>query len=105
MSSQETKMSTKVVLSCSNGNSLIGAHDLTCLPSGNWSAPMPVCESVRACAYPGTVISGSISSVKFYYQIGETVEFNCDEGKRLVGASKIRCLKTAKWSSAMPSCS
>ncbi|KAF6197720.1 hypothetical protein GE061_008686 [Apolygus lucorum] len=221
MSTQETKMSTKIQLSCSNGNSLIGAHELTCLPSGNWSAPMPVCESmecpdlgslndpnlrasilsrevggqvvfscmpgygitgplhstclatgdwatplptckevhcstpempengyytgtepfkagdlvqfscnqdfmmegqpiiacqengrwsgptpkcVRACAYPGTVISGSISSVKFYYQIGETVEFSCDEGKKIVGASKIRCLKTAKWSSAMPSC-
>ena len=32
-------------LSCHNGNSLIGAGELTCLASGNWSAPLPVCES------------------------------------------------------------
>jgi hypothetical protein len=40
-----TKMNTKVLLSCANGNSLIGAPEITCLPSGNWSAPFPICES------------------------------------------------------------
>lgn len=32
-------------LACANGNSLIGATDITCLASGNWSAPLPLCES------------------------------------------------------------
>lgn len=41
----DTKLSTRVQLSCANGNSLIGASELVCLPSGNWSAPLPVCES------------------------------------------------------------
>jgi len=45
LATTDTKMSAKVVLSCANGNSLIGASELTCLPSGNWSAPLPVCES------------------------------------------------------------
>lgn len=45
MSTNETKMSIRVQLSCANGNSLIGASELMCLPSGNWSAPLPVCES------------------------------------------------------------
>lgn len=45
LSSNETKLSTRVALSCANGNSLIGAGELVCLPSGNWSAPLPVCES------------------------------------------------------------
>jgi hypothetical protein len=40
-----TKMNTKVLLSCANGNSLIGAPEITCLPSGNWSAPFAICES------------------------------------------------------------
>lgn len=33
------------MFSCANGNSLIGAAQVTCLPSGNWSAPLPLCES------------------------------------------------------------
>lgn len=41
----ETRFGTKVHLSCINGNSLIGSSELTCMPSGNWSAPLPVCES------------------------------------------------------------
>lgn len=42
----ETKLGSKIQLSCINGNSLIGASELTCMPSGNWSAPLPVCESM-----------------------------------------------------------
>ncbi|KAL1115089.1 hypothetical protein AAG570_007120 [Ranatra chinensis] len=220
-STEDTKMNTKVTLSCINGNSLIGAHELTCLPSGNWSAHIPVCESmecpdlgtlsdgnlrasilsrevggqvvfsctpgyglngpahstclptgewatplptcrevqcpapgvpengfvqggaaykagdlvqfgcnpdhmmegqpiiacqengrwsgavpkcVKACSYPGTVISGRMSSVKFYYQIGETVSFTCDAGLVMHGASMLRCLRTGKWSNTIPTC-
>lgn len=45
LSANDTRLGTKVQLSCANGNSLIGASELVCLPSGNWSAPLPVCES------------------------------------------------------------
>jgi hypothetical protein len=38
-------MNTHLKFSCVNGNALIGASDIICLPSGNWSAPFPVCES------------------------------------------------------------
>ena len=39
-------MNTQVGFSCANGNTRIGAHQMTCLPSGNWSAPMPHCETI-----------------------------------------------------------
>lgn len=45
VNSQSTKMNTKLQFSCANGNSLIGAAEIVCLPSGNWSAPFPICES------------------------------------------------------------
>lgn len=45
VNTRNTKMNTKVIFSCQNGNSLIGAPEITCLPSGNWSAPIPICES------------------------------------------------------------
>ncbi|XP_050294789.1 uncharacterized protein LOC126734965 isoform X2 [Anthonomus grandis grandis] len=220
-STQITKMNTIVKFHCVNGNSLIGAPEIQCLPSGNWSAPFPVCESiecgdvgsnlsphlkvmvisrevggkavfscdpgyglkgsveticqatgdwaspfpiceevhcddpkvpengyiqgsgpykagdvvqfncnpdymmegqpimacqensrwsgkvpkcVQACSYPGTTISGRMSSVKFYYKIGENITFTCEEGLILKGAAMLKCLKNGKWSNAIPTC-
>ncbi|GAB0099339.1 locomotion-related protein Hikaru genki [Sergentomyia squamirostris] len=224
MSTTDTKLSTKLVFSCANGNSLIGASEITCMPSSNWSAPLPVCESVecgdiplltssnatqplvavlsrevggraafscpsgyglrgssesvclpsgewaqpfptcievqcdnpgapqngyaqgsgpykagdivqfncnpeymmqgqpiiacqdngrwsgglpkcvQACSYPGTAISGRMSSVKFYYAIGESITFTCDSGLILRGAKMLKCLRNGKWSNAIPTC-
>lgn len=47
-STQSTKMNTVIKFYCVNGNALIGAPEIVCLPSGNWSAPFPVCESKHA---------------------------------------------------------
>lgn len=43
--SQNTKLNTRVKFSCARGNNLIGASEIVCLPSGNWSDPIPACES------------------------------------------------------------
>lgn len=59
---------------------------------------------VQACAYPGTAISGRMSSVKFYYQVNETVTFTCDEGLVMHGAAMLRCQHNGKWSNAVPTC-
>lgn len=45
VNTSETRVNTHVQLSCINGNSLIGHSELICMPSGNWNAPIPVCES------------------------------------------------------------
>lgn len=45
----DTKMGSRAHLTCANGNSLIGAAELICMPSGNWNAPLPVCESKLLC--------------------------------------------------------
>ncbi|KAJ8923976.1 hypothetical protein NQ315_006752 [Exocentrus adspersus] len=220
VNTHSTKMNTKLKFSCDNGNSLMGTAEIVCLPSGNWSAPFPVCESiecgevaslgehlkvlivsrevggkaifscdagyglrgpaetvcqasgdwatpyptceevhcddpippengyiqgngpykagdivqfncnpdymmegqpiiacqensrwsgklpkcVQACSYPGTTISGRMSSVKFYYKIGENITFTCEEGLQLRGAAMLKCLKNGKWSNAIPTC-
>lgn len=59
---------------------------------------------VQACSYPGTTISGRMSSVKFYYKIGENITFTCAEGLSLKGASMLKCLRNGKWSNAIPTC-
>ncbi|XP_059474921.1 sushi, von Willebrand factor type A, EGF and pentraxin domain-containing protein 1-like isoform X2 [Neocloeon triangulifer] len=222
ISSQNTRMNSRVLFTCLNGSVLIGHEEITCLPSGNWSAPVPVCESiecgdistandpnlrvtilsrevggkavfscaqgfgitggqeskclstgewsgplpecsevqceppetpengyiqghgvykagdliqfncnpefmmegqpiiacqetgrwsgtvpkcVQACSYPGTAINGRMSSVKFFYKIGETITFTCEDNMELKGAPMLRCLRNGKWSSSIPTCS
>ena len=39
-------LNAKVNFTCNNGNSLIGADQIKCLPSGRWSAPIPACQDV-----------------------------------------------------------
>lgn len=59
---------------------------------------------VQACSYPGTAIAGRMSSVKFYYTIGESITFTCDAGLELRGAKMLKCLRNGKWSNAIPTC-
>lgn len=59
---------------------------------------------VQACSYPGTAIAGRMSSVKFYYAIGESITFTCDAGLDLRGAKMLKCLRNGKWSNAIPTC-
>lgn len=49
----ETKMNTIVKFSCEVGYSLVGASEIKCLPSGNWSAPFPRCEGKSSPARRG----------------------------------------------------
>lgn len=59
---------------------------------------------IQACSYPGTTISGRMSSVKFYYKIGENITFSCEENLVLKGAAMLKCLKNGKWSNTIPTC-
>ncbi|XP_041978220.1 uncharacterized protein LOC121732407 isoform X2 [Aricia agestis] len=45
-SSTDTQLGAEVRFSCANGNALLGSPVLHCRASGNWSAPLPVCENV-----------------------------------------------------------
>ncbi|CAB3232406.1 unnamed protein product [Arctia plantaginis] len=87
---------------CNPEHTLHGRPILVCQDSGRWSDKPPTCA--QACTYPGTTISGRMSSVKFYYKIGETITFTCEPGYRLKGAPMLRCLKNRKWSNAIPLC-
>lgn len=59
---------------------------------------------MHACSYPGTAIAGRMSSVKFYYPVGENITFDCDPGLVLRGARMLKCLRNGKWSNAIPTC-
>lgn len=98
-----------------------GQPIMACQENGRWSGKIPKCKGcnvalaknvylsflflgVPACSYPGTTISGRMSSVKFYYKIGENITFTCEESLVLKGAAMLKCLKNGKWSNTIPTC-
>lgn len=91
-----------VQFNCNPDFMMKGQPIIACQESGRWSGQLPKC--VQACSYPGTTIKGRMSAVKFYYQIGENITFSCDEGLELRGAAMLKCLRSGKWSSAIPTC-
>lgn len=91
-----------VQFNCNPEYMMQGQPIIACQDNGRWSGPLPKC--VQACSYPGTAISGRMSSVKFYYTIGEMITFTCDNGLEIRGAKMLKCLKNGKWSNAIPTC-
>ncbi|CAG7716179.1 unnamed protein product [Allacma fusca] len=88
---------------CHQGYMMEGQPIVACQDNGKWSRASTV-KCVQACTYPGTTIGGTISQVKFYYGILETVTFDCTEGYELQGARMLHCLKNGKWSNSIPVC-
>lgn len=100
--SQPYRAGDVVQFNCNPEYMMQGQPIIACQDSGRWSGGLPKC--VQACSYPGTVISGRMSSVKFYYAIGESITFTCDAGLVLRGAKMLKCLRNGKWSNAIPTC-
>ncbi|XP_054715425.1 sushi, von Willebrand factor type A, EGF and pentraxin domain-containing protein 1-like [Uloborus diversus] len=104
LSTSVTKMNVKVVFSCEPGRKLKGYEQATCLPSGQWSARAPICQKVPLCPYPGSTKGATISNVKFYYEISETIVFGCKDGYKIQGRTVLQCLDGGRWSGTIPTC-
>jgi hypothetical protein len=118
-------MSTKVQFSCNNGNALIGTPEITCLASGNWSGPLPICESKLNISYQfisflmnkfsgvecGDIslqpsINGTSPRVAIISrEVGGRAAFSCPAGHGLKGPAETICLPSGEWSGPFPTCS
>ncbi|XP_065167243.1 CUB and sushi domain-containing protein 3-like isoform X3 [Atheta coriaria] len=102
VNTQSNKMNAKLIFSCVNGNALIGSHELHCLPSGNWSAPFPVCEKVQ-CDNPGSPDNGYMQGTE-PFKAGDVVQFNCNNEFMMEGQPIIACQDNGRWSGPLPKC-
>ncbi|XP_038078003.1 uncharacterized protein LOC119745597 isoform X2 [Patiria miniata] len=89
-----------VSFECSPGYSLIGAPVITCI-AGGWSHEVPTC--VMDCGDPGTPVNGSQVGTPSYLAY-TTVNFQCDSGFSIIGASVSTCID-GSWSLPVPTCS
>ncbi|KAH7931981.1 hypothetical protein HPB51_029597 [Rhipicephalus microplus] len=110
VSTATTRMGTKVVFSCDEGQRLRGSQQAMCLPSGNWSAPPPICQApaksqdficytaVAEC-HDITGASDGLVVVKAEQRaVGSRAHFSCPLGYALRGQASVECLDTGQWS-------
>ncbi|XP_069936040.1 sushi, von Willebrand factor type A, EGF and pentraxin domain-containing protein 1 isoform X3 [Cherax quadricarinatus] len=91
-----------VDVKCSPNYMMEGQPLIVCQEDGQWSDEVPKC--LLACTYPGTIISGTMSSIKFYYPINDNITYTCSSGFVLRGARSILCREGGRWSAPVPTC-
>ncbi|XP_040897150.1 P-selectin [Toxotes jaculatrix] len=92
---------------CELGFRLVGAPQLFCQTSGNWSHPLPLCQAEQCPALNHTSISGghmNCSHPIAPYSYNSTCEARCDEGYELSGEGQILCDHTGQWTASVPAC-
>ncbi|KAJ0004508.1 hypothetical protein NQD34_010722 [Periophthalmus magnuspinnatus] len=90
---------------CYAGYELYGPSHRTCLASGKWSGPHPVCrrDSGDHCPDPGIPPGGSRTGTLF--GIGEKVTYTCNGNKMiLIGSEERVCQEDGHWSGIEPTC-
>ncbi|CAK8674346.1 unnamed protein product [Clavelina lepadiformis] len=97
-----------ITYSCDPGyfmkNQLSGTLKATCLRSGNWNRPTPVCEESR-CIVPQTPAHGTLSrAAGEKVPADRSVSFTCDEGYTMIGQPTIYCRRSGTWSNEFPEC-
>ena len=118
-----TTLGAVVNHSCIEGYTLQGAVERVCLPSGNWSEPLPICngkiinyeyknnlvanflffaQTETVCEDPGMPENGATSGTAV--TVGSVVNHTCDVGFILNGANQRECLSNGTWSRPLPIC-
>ncbi|XP_066959813.1 locomotion-related protein Hikaru genki isoform X1 [Macrobrachium rosenbergii] len=91
-----------ISFSCPTGYYLNGPNKLTCLPSGEWSAPIPECLVIHC-----PVLTPSDPRLRLHSNnttyLGSSV-FSCLPGFMLEGPEVITCTANGTWSYPVPTC-
>ncbi|XP_065177806.1 uncharacterized protein LOC135808534 isoform X3 [Sycon ciliatum] len=90
--------------SCSPGYILLGANATTCQVSGQWSNPVPKCQTLDC----GEPLSTNHSTVvqKSSTTYNSSVMYQCDTGfNQSTGDYQRTCLETGEWSGSTLQCS
>ncbi|XP_028973250.2 sushi, von Willebrand factor type A, EGF and pentraxin domain-containing protein 1 isoform X3 [Esox lucius] len=95
---------SKVTYACDAGYKMTGRPERVCQANRQWSnSDPPVCR-ILTCDPPPSIPHGQYRGSVF--EVGQKVEYVCDEGYELAGEPVWTCLKYGKWDkSRRPRCS
>ncbi|XP_043278473.1 sushi, von Willebrand factor type A, EGF and pentraxin domain-containing protein 1-like [Venturia canescens] len=96
---------------CQEGYELRGNPHRVCNANGHWSGNQPICIGVT-CKNLLAPENGDIEYIIEEHerddvsilQVGQQLEFKCDEAFRLSGERYLTCLETGKWDHVRPRC-
>ncbi|KAB1260473.1 P-selectin [Camelus dromedarius] len=90
---------------CDNGFLLVGASELQCLDTGDWSDPSPECQAIK-CPELFAPERGSLdcSDTRGEFIVGSTCHFSCNKGFRLEGSDHVECTASGRWTAPPPTC-
>ncbi|KAK2815947.1 hypothetical protein Q5P01_026414 [Channa striata] len=92
----------ELVLSCKEGHTPVsGPRRIVCSASGQWTHTKLKCIP-KLCPYPDLLSNG-----EFYYEdvkYQSVINYTCNEGYILIGASSAVCQANGTWSAPVPEC-
>lgn len=102
VSAPTTTYLSQAVYRCNTGYNLHGNETLQCTQNATWfPEEVPRCE-IAKCPKINSIKNGVLLAQGFNYS--STIEFTCNFGFELKGASNMTCLASGMWSSASPQC-
>ncbi|KAI3375735.1 hypothetical protein L3Q82_004034 [Scortum barcoo] len=95
---------SKVTYACDAGYRLVGRPERVCQANRQWSNNDPPTCVLLTCDPPPDIVHGHYRGSDF--QVGQKVQYVCDEGYELTGDAIWTCLKYGKWDKTRrPRCS
>ncbi|CAJ1086014.1 sushi%2C von Willebrand factor type A, EGF and pentraxin domain-containing protein 1 [Xyrichtys novacula] len=85
---------------CFDGYNVVGDPILRCSAEGTWVGTVPQCRPC-ICALPALKFGVVLGRER---SCGDSVNFQCDDGYRLLGPSEAVCEKGGVWSPGVPVC-
>ncbi|XP_033101174.1 sushi, von Willebrand factor type A, EGF and pentraxin domain-containing protein 1-like isoform X2 [Anneissia japonica] len=96
MDGQNFTYGSTVSFRCEEGYQLSGDATMTCGANGRWSSNVPVC--LVTCSRPLFHANTIITSDGGIFTANSSLSISCSRGQRLLGLSRIICLKNGTWS-------
>ncbi|XP_023234733.1 sushi, von Willebrand factor type A, EGF and pentraxin domain-containing protein 1-like [Centruroides sculpturatus] len=88
---------------CNSGYHLKGGSIRTCQADGYWKGEPPYCEEIL-CSPPLPLENGKVITSLRKYKPSHKVQFKCDDGYKLDGASYLICGNDGQWNQSQPVC-
>ncbi|XP_053715495.1 sushi, von Willebrand factor type A, EGF and pentraxin domain-containing protein 1 isoform X1 [Synchiropus splendidus] len=89
-----------VAYSCDKGFLIRGEKRRTCMGTGEWGGPLPICVPV-SCSAPPTLKNGYIQ-VRGRFTFNSKVTYACNAGYKLMGRPERVCQANRQWSNNDP---
>ncbi|KTG02859.1 hypothetical protein cypCar_00029462, partial [Cyprinus carpio] len=96
-----TTYGATAIFMCNTGYTLVGSHVRECQANGLWSGDETKCLAIT-CGHPGNPASGRTNGSEF--NLNDMVNFTCNTGYLLHGASRAQCRMNGQWSNPLLCC-